>query len=335
MRASKLAERLNAQFLGPGDPEINSVASIVEAQEGQVAFLHNSKYRKYLSDTKASCVVMLEQDVPEKRAIAAIVSENPHRAMAEAVEVLYPQEMPLPAIHPTAVIDPTATIGDDIVIGAQVSIGPDCVIGDRSRIGAGCSISGAHIGPNCTIYPNVTIYPKTWIGEKCVVHAGSVLGSDGFGFAPTEDGILKVRQVGKLIIEQEVEIGACCTIDRGSFNETRIGRGTKIDNLVHIAHNCKIGEFCLIAAQSGLAGSTVLGDRVMVAGQVGFAGHQKIGDRSIFLAKSGVSGDFPPDTTVFGYPGKDRMTAHREVAYIARLGELFKRVKELEKKLED
>ncbi|RKZ28178.1 UDP-3-O-(3-hydroxymyristoyl)glucosamine N-acyltransferase, partial [bacterium] len=173
------------------------------------------------------------------------------------------------------------------------------------------------------------------LGESCVIHAGSVLGSDGFGFAPAKEGIDKVRQVGKLVIEQDVEIGACCTIDRGTFTETHIGRGTKLDNMVHIGHNCKLGEYCLIAAQTGLAGSTVIGDRVLIGGQVGFAGHQVIGDDCIFFAKSGISGDVPPKSRYFGYPAKERMTAHRESGYISRLGELFKRVKKLEKILEE
>ncbi len=335
MRASELADMLSGTLAGPGDPEIATVAPLDEACEGQVAFLHNSKYRKQLAISKASCIVLRERDIPEERTFAAIVLPNPHRAMADAVDILYPEKTPLAGIHPTAMIDPTATIGKGVSVEAHVFIGPGSVIGNNCRVYQGCVLmSDVHIGPKCALYPNVAIYPKTWLGEGTIIHSNTVLGSDGFGFAPTGEDILKIRQVGKLIIESDVEIGACCTLDRGSFTETRIGRGTKIDNMVHIGHNCRIGENCLIAAQTGLAGSTIIGNRVIIAGQVGFGGHQKIGDDSIFFAKSGINGDVEPGSQYFGYPAKDRLKTHRENVYISKLGELFKRVKELEKQLD-
>jgi len=335
MRASELAERLGGGLVGPGDPEVKSVSPLGDAGEGDIAFLHNAKYSKVLAKTLASCVVLREDAVPKTREFAAIIHDNPHRAMAETMELLYPEDAPAVGVHPTAVVDSSATIGADVSIGALAYIGPRCEIGDRVQISPGCKlISDVHLEADCRLYPNVTIYPKSWLGLKVIIHSGSVIGSDGFGFAPTEEGILKVRQVGEVVLEEDVEIGACCTIDRGSFTETRIGRGTKLDNMIHIGHNCRIGEHCLIAAQTGLAGSTILGNRVMVAGQVGFGGHQTIGDGCIFYAKSGINGDIAPGSRYFGYPAKDHLTKHRENVYISKLGKLFKRVKELEKKLE-
>lgn len=335
MKASELAEKIGGRFIGPSDPDIISIAPINEAQSGDISFIHNPVYRKYISETSASCVVLDEKILPKESGLAIIVHNDPHGAMALAVDILYPETERASGIDRTAIIDASSMIGENVSIGANAFIGPACVVGDSSSIGANSVLmSDVHLGPNCVIYPNVSIYPRTWLGERCIVHSGSVLGSDGFGFAPTKNGILKIRQVGKLIIEQEVEIGANCTIDRGSFTETRIGRGTKLDNLVHVGHNCKIGEYCLIAAQTGVAGSTIIGNRVMVGGQVGFAGHQKIGDGSILLAKSGVQGDIPPGSKLFGYPAKDSVISHREAGYITRLASLFKRVKALEKLLD-
>ncbi len=335
MFASELAKEINGRLIGPGDPELKAIRPIGEAGEGDLAFLHNVKYKKILAETGASCVVLSEASLHDEHGYAVIIHDNPHQAMAVAVDLLYPGAEYQPGIHPSAVVDLSATIGEGVYIGPNAYIGGGCVIGDDSIVESGCNLmSDVHLGAKSHLYPNVTIYPKSWLGKNCIIHAGTVLGSDGFGFAPSEDGILKVKQVGKLVIEADVEIGASCTIDRGTFTETRIGRGTKLDNLVHIAHNCKLGENCLIAAQSGLAGSTELGDRVIVAGQVGFAGHQVIGDDCIFFAKSGINGDIEAGSQYFGYPAKPRMQAHRENAYIARLGELFKKVKELKRKLE-
>jgi len=336
MRASELATFIGGEFLGNQDPELDSVAPINEAGNGQVAFVHNTRYRRYLDTTGASCVVLPLKFAPKNPDYAVIACEEPHRAMALAVEIMYPEKPRVPGISSMATVEPSASIGVDVVIEAGAFVGPGSVIGDRCYIGPSVTImEDVHLGPDCRIYANVAVYPKTWIGEKCIVHSGSVLGSDGFGFVPLDSSILKVRQVGRLVIEQEVEIGANCTLDRGSFTETRIGRGTKLDNMVHVAHNCRIGEYCLIAAQSGLAGSTVLGDRVLVAGQVGFAGHQTIGDGCLFYAKSGINGDVPSGSCYFGYPAKDRMTSHRENVYISRLGDFFKRLKAIEDKIQD
>lgn len=334
MHASELARRLGGEFVGPGDPDVRSIKPIGEAGAGDVAFLHNVKYKPQLETTGAVCVVSAEECLLEDRKFAAIVHSEPHKAMALAVDILYPEIIPEPGVHPSAVVEKSARIGERVYIGPNAFIGADSEIGAGTIIESGCSImTDVQIGANCHIYPNVVIYPKSRLGEGCILHAGTIIGSDGFGFAPTNDGILKIRQIGSLVIEEDVEIGANCTIDRGTFTETRIGRGTKLDNLVHIAHNCRIGKYCLIAAQTGLAGSTQLGDRVIVAGQVGFAGHQKIGDNCVFFAKSGINGDIEQGSQLFGYPAKPRLQAHRDNAYISRLGELFKEVKELDKKI--
>ncbi len=336
MRASEIAKSLNCAFLGPGDPEIRAVAPMDEAGQGDIAFLHNHAYRRRLASTHADCIVMREEDVPENREFAAIVSDDPHRSMAEAVDLLYPERLPSGLVDSSARIHPTAKVGGGVSIGVFTAVGEGCEIGDGTIIGDNVSIaSNVLIGKDCRIYSGVSIYSQTVLGERCIIHSGTVIGSDGFGFAPTRDGILKIRQVGRVVIEDDVEIGANCTIDRGSFNETLIGSGTKIDNLVHVAHNCKIGRFCLIAAQTGLAGSTVLGDRVMVGGQVGFAGHQRVGDGSILFAKSGIAGDVPPGSKLFGIPAKNSIDAHRERVCVSRLEELFKRIKMLEKLVEE
>ncbi len=334
MQASELARRLGGEFVGPGDPDVRSIKPLGEANAGDVAFLHNVKYKPQLETTKASCVVSAADCIYEGRKYTAIIHPEPHMAMALAVDILYPELIPEPGVHTSAAVDNSARIGDRVFIGPSVFVGADSEIGAGTIIESGCSIMpDVRIGENCHIYPNVVIYPKTCLGGRCIIHSGTILGSDGFGFAPTNDGILKIRQIGSLVIEDDVEIGANCTIDRGTFTETHIGLGTKLDNLVHIAHNCRIGKYCLIAAQTGLAGSTHLGDRVIVAGQVGFAGHQKIGDNCIFFAKSGINGDIEPGSQLFGYPAKPRLQAHRDNAYVSRLGELFKEVKELAKKI--
>ncbi|MCK5833437.1 UDP-3-O-(3-hydroxymyristoyl)glucosamine N-acyltransferase [bacterium] len=336
MRASEIAKFLDSEFIGPGDPDISSIGSINSASSRDIVFLHNPSYRKWLTETKAGCVVLKKENIPIERNYAVIVSTDPHRSMAECVDILYPERLPKPQINSEARIHASARVAEGVYIGPFTAIGADSVIEEGCVIGDGVSIGqDVIIGPKSMIYAGVKIYSKTEIGEKCIIHAGTVLGSDGFGFAPTPEGILKVRQVGKLIIEDSVEIGANCTVDRGSFGETRIGKGSKIDNLVQIAHNCIIGKYCLIAAQSGFAGSTSLGDRVMVAGQVGFAGHQKIGDDSLFYAKSGITGDVPAGSRYFGIPAKNSIEAHRESVYVSQLNGLFKRVKELEKKLKE
>ncbi|HHS50326.1 MAG TPA: UDP-3-O-(3-hydroxymyristoyl)glucosamine N-acyltransferase [candidate division Zixibacteria bacterium] len=337
MRASEIAKTLtDCEFLGPDDPEISAVSGIAEAGSADIAFLHNRSYKKFLAETGAGCVVMRREDIPESRDFAVIVSSNPHLSMAQTVKLLYPELLPAPSISSDARIHPSAKIGKGASIGAFSAIGEKTCIGDGTIVAENVTIGAdVTIGARCRLYPGVTIYPKTTIGNDCIIHAGTVLGSDGFGFAPSPDGILKVIQVGRTVIEDEVEIGANSAVDRGSFGETRIGRGTKIDNLVQVGHNCRIGKYCLIAAQTGLAGSTVLGDRVMVGGQVGFAGHQTIGDGSTILAKSGVAGEIPPKSKLFGIPAKPSREAHRDVLLISRLDELFKRLRQLEKLLEE
>jgi UDP-3-O-[3-hydroxymyristoyl] glucosamine N-acyltransferase len=233
------------------------------------------------------------------------------------------------------VIHPEAKIGKDVRIGAHVVIGKGCEVGDRTRILPNCVLmDGVKVGQDCLLYPLVSVREECEIGNRVIIHNGAVIGSDGFGFAPHEGVYHKIPQVGRVVIEDDVEIGANCTIDRATMGETRIRRGAKLDNLVHIAHNVEVGEWTVMAAQAGISGSTKIGHHVMVGGQVGTVGHIRIGNYVQIGAQSGVSKSIPDGEIVFGYPARPIMRTKRIEAVVNQLPELLKRVKELERQVE-
>lgn len=330
----ELAERIGAAFRGDGEAIIESAAPIETAGPGQVTFLSNPAYKKYLAETRATAIVLAPDNIIDHPSL--IVSTNPYLAFAHIIDILYP----LPyeenwGIHPTAVVSAEATIPDKVEIGPHVVIEHGAVIGEGCVVRGGTFIGqGTKIGRVVQIGPNVSIMHGCRLGDNIIIHAGTVIGSDGFGFAPTEPGqeYKKIRQVGWVEIGDNVEIGANVTIDRGAIGPTVIERGVKIDNLVQIGHNVHVGENSIIVAQVGISGSSRLGRGVILAGQVGLTGHIEIGDGAIVGAQSGVSRSLEGGKFYFGYPARPIMEAKRIEAAIRNLPELLRRVKNLEEK---
>lgn len=333
LKLTEVAQLVDGVIDGDEKLVITGIAKIEEAEEGDITFLSNPKYIKFLETTRASAV-FVSKDFPPAQ-ITVVRTENPYYAFLKLLKTLHPPYDSLsPGIHPSSVIDPTALIGSEVSIGALVYIGKQCVIGDRVRIHPGTVISDeVRVGEDTILYPNVTVRERVQIGSRVIIHNGTVLGSDGFGFAREGQTYHKIPQVGTVIVEDDVEIGSNCTIDRATIGETRIKKGAKLDNLIQIAHNVVVGENTVIAAQTGVSGSTKLGNGVIVGGQVGFVGHIEVGDNTSIGAQSGVSKSLPPDSIYFGYPAKPIMQAKREEASLRKLPDIIKKITELEKEI--
>jgi UDP-3-O-[3-hydroxymyristoyl] glucosamine N-acyltransferase len=318
-----------------GDPArvITGAASLDEAVEGEIAFFNNPKYMPRLRKTRASAV-FVPSDFSEKILAAQIRVSDPSKAFEQVVLKLAPKPIAFaPGTHPTAVVDPTAKLGSDVSIQPHAVIESGATIGDNAVIGAGSYVGHESvIGASCLIYPNVTIRERTRIGARVIIHSGAVIGADGFGFEFIDGRYKKIPQIGIVQIDDDVEIGANTTIDRARFGRTWIQGGVKIDNLVQIAHNVIVGKNSIIAAQTGISGSTRIGEKVMMAGQVGVIGHLTIDDNTVIAAQSGISKDLPGGAW-FGSPAVPLPEAKRQIAWIHRLGKLFDRVKALEKKV--
>ena len=331
----EIARRIEGELHGDGSIRIHGAAKIDAAQPGEITFLANPRYKEFLRTTRASAIIVdrkIKTDIPLPH---IVVDDAYFRFLQIFLEFHPPREVLEPGIHPTAVIHPEAKIGKDVRIGAHVVIGRDCVVGDRTRILPNCVLmDGVKVGSDCLLYPLVSVREDCEIGNRVIIHNGAVIGSDGFGFAPHEGVYHKIPQVGRVVIEDDVEIGANCTIDRATMGETRIRRGAKLDNLVHIAHNVEVGEWTVMAAQAGISGSTKIGHHVMVGGQVGTVGHISIGNYVQIGAQSGVSKSIPDGEIVFGYPARPIMRTKRIEAVVNQLPELLKRVKELERQVE-
>jgi UDP-3-O-[3-hydroxymyristoyl] glucosamine N-acyltransferase len=330
---AELATRLGCRLDGDGAIEVARVAALDDAGPGDVTFVTNRKYAAKLPFTKAAAAIV--DDSVEHAPCALLRSRHPYVAVAEAVAMLTPPARPAPGISARAAIDPTAEIGADVSIGAFVVIGARAVVGARTVLYPHVVIGDdVVVGEDCTMHAHVSIRQGITIGARVVLQDGAVLGSDGFGFARRPDGThLKIPQVGRVVIEDDVEIGAHSAVDRPAIGETRIGRGTKIDNLVQIAHGVRIGRNVLMAAQSGVAGSTRLGDDVVMAGQSGAAGHLHVGRGVVVSAKSVVTKDIDPGHHVAGIPASDVGEWREEVVLIRRLPELRQTVTDLEARL--
>ncbi len=335
---SEIAERCGAALDGDGQQPISGPATLRDGGPGEVSLFTHPKYRAEFEATRASAVVV-RADFPAEAAapagVALLRCKDPNRAFTEIIRCFAPAEdVPAAGVDERAAIHPSAELAPDVSIGPFCSIGPGAVLGPRVRLEAGVSIgAGARVGADSRLHPNVTLYRGVTLGERCIVHAGAVLGADGFGFEPTAEGWVKVPQAGTVAVEDDVEIGACVTIDRARFGATRIGRGSKLDNLVHLAHNVEVGAGSLIIAQAGVAGSTRLGARSILAGQVGVSGHLEIGAGARVAAKSGVTRDLEPNQDYLGNPARPRAERLREWANQRRLPELMERVKKLERQL--
>ncbi len=330
----ELAEKIGGRLEGDKNLVISGAAPIDSAQPGQITFLANPRYRDHLRHSRASAVIV-DQKTPIETSHALIRVDDPYYGFLQIFLLFNPRKELLAAgIHPTAIIHPEAQIGQGVAIGAHVVISKGCRIGDRTKIFPGCVIlDDVEIGEDCVLYPLVSVREECRIGNRVIIHNGTVIGSDGFGFAPHQGVYHKIPQVGRVVIEDEVEIGANCTIDRATMGETVIRKGAKLDNLIHIAHNVEVGEWTVMAAQVGISGSTKIGHHVMVGGQVGTVGHISIGNYVQIGAQSGVSKNVPDREVIFGYPARPIMRTKRIEAVINQLPELVKRIRELEKKL--
>lgn len=331
----EIAKLINGEVVGDENIVITGISGIKEASAGDLTFLANAKYLPYLEKTRAAAVITSREISFAAKPI--IRTDDPSLAFANVIARLAPPQMKHPCgVHPTLISGKNVKLGLNVGIGPYVVLEDGVCVGDNTVIYAGCYLGyGSKVGSNSLIYANVSIREGITIGDRVIIHSGTVIGSDGFGFATIEGVHHKIPQLGTVVIEDDVEIGANVTLDRARFDKTVIGKGTKIDNLVQIAHNVVTGENCIIVAQAGISGSTTLGKNVILAGQVGVVGHISIGDNVIVMAQSGVSKSIPAETTVWGYPAKPEALAKRVNACVHNLPRLYKKVEALNKKIEE
>jgi UDP-3-O-[3-hydroxymyristoyl] glucosamine N-acyltransferase len=330
--AAEIARQLQGDVMGDSSVLLNNFAPADRAQPGDLTFAENADYFARAEQSMASAIIV---DGPFTSHKVLIRVPNARIAFAKVLAVFYPEPVLPAGVHSTAIIAASARIDP------TAHVGPYCVIGEGTQIGARSMLqSGNHVGADCqlgeevNLFPNVTIYPHTEIGNRVRIHSGAVIGSDGFGYVQENGMHRKVPQIGNVIIRDDVEIGANVTIDRGALGPTLIGQGTKIDNLVQIAHNVVLGDHCLVVAQAGIAGSTRLGNYVVLGGQVGLAGHLKLGDHVSVAAQSGVMHNIPDGEKWFGYPAQPDGQTKRQIVALHHLPELLRRVAVLEKKVE-
>jgi UDP-3-O-[3-hydroxymyristoyl] glucosamine N-acyltransferase len=329
----EIAKLIGGEVVGDGKAVLKNFAMIETAQPGDLTFAENEEFFSRAEQSAASAIITDKRFSSDKKTLIQV--PNTRVAFAKALALFFPDRKFPAGIHPTAVVAATAKID------ASAHVGPHCVVGERVSIGARSVLQAgnyvgddAKLGEDVNLFPNVTVYARGDIRNRVRIHANSVIGSDGYGYVQDGPVHLKVPQIGNVIIHDDVEIGAGVAIDRGALGPTVIGRGTKIDNLVHMAHNVQVGEGCLLLGQVGIAGSTTLGNYVVMAGQVGIGGHLKIGNQVIIGAKSGVMHDIPDGEKWMWLPARPDRDAKRQIIALQRLPELLKRVAELEKKLE-
>jgi UDP-3-O-[3-hydroxymyristoyl] glucosamine N-acyltransferase len=335
LKLQDLAERIGCRLEGDGGIDIRRVAGIEQAESGDLTFVANSKYLALADATRASAVILGPSDTVARPSFAILRSEHPYYAFAQAIRLFVEPS------HPRVGIDRLSAIAPDATIGPDASIGPFAVIGEGARIGARAVIyphvvvgPGATIGDDCVLHSRASIRERVVLGNRVVVLDGAVVGSDGFGFAKDPSGEhLKIPQLASVVIEDDVEIGANSTIDRPAVGETRVARGTKIDNLVHIAHGVQIGRRVLLAAQVGIAGSTVVEDDVMMGGQTGVTGHVHIGKGAIFSAQTGVTGNVEAGVFMSGSPAMLNLEWRKSQVIVRHLPSLKRRVAELEQRI--
>jgi UDP-3-O-[3-hydroxymyristoyl] glucosamine N-acyltransferase len=317
MRLDELAKQIDAELVGDGAIDVSGVATLENARSGQLSFLGNPKYAKQLETTQASAVIVALKVAAENRPL--LKAKDPYLSLCKAIVALHGyRKHPFKGVHPQAHVDPTATIGEGTVVYPGAFVGP-----------------GAKIGRDCVIYASVAIYNDCVLGDRVIVHANTTIGSDGFGYASSGGIHHKIPQIGNVVIEDDVEIGAGTTIARGALESTTIGKGTKIDGQVMIGHGVKVGPGCVLVAQVGIAGSTTLGKYVTMAGQVGVAGHLEIGDMVTVGAQSGIMFDVEPNQTIVGSPAMPAQQARRVYSWFTKLPELAERVKELEHQIQE
>jgi len=335
MRTLKeLAQLTGGTVEGDGNLKIDGVASLNVASPGHISFIASQKYLKDLNQSKASAFIV-PQDL-EKIDRPVIKVKKVHLALAKILDAYYPKPKPQAGVHPGAVLGKNVKLGKDVSIYPFVYIGDNAEIGDRVIIFPFVFIgNNSKIGEDSVIYSNVSIYHDVSIGKRAIAHSGMVIGADGFGFVSEEGKYQKIPQVGKIVIEDDVEIGANACVDRATLDFTKIGAGTKIDNLVQVAHNVQVGENCILVSQCGISGSCKIGKNVVIAGQAGLADHVEVGDNSMILAQAGVGGNLPANSVVLGSPAISYSASKRAMVSFPKLPEALKRISELEKRIEE
>lgn len=327
---TEIAELCGAQVEGDGTRVVEGPAGLLEAGPQEISFLAESRYRADLDGTRAAGVLVAEgMDVPAGDAVY-LRCQNPGRAFSQVILAFAP-----PALRPEAGIHPSAVVHPDAELAGDVHVGPLCVVSAGARLAQGCVLHAqvhvgrnVHVGERTELHPGVVIYPGVSLGADCILHAGVVIGADGFGFEPSAEGWIKTPQGGTVILGDRVEVGANAAIDCARFGATRIGSGTKIDNLVHVAHNVQMGESCLLIAQTGIAGSTRLGQRVILAGQAGVAGHLSLGDGARIGGGTKVFKDVAPGQDVWGFPAMPKGDAMRAYAVLPKLVQELRSLKQ-------
>ncbi|MCO5251577.1 MAG: UDP-3-O-(3-hydroxymyristoyl)glucosamine N-acyltransferase [Candidatus Kapabacteria bacterium] len=337
---NQIFEITGGELLGSTDVIINGIQGIEDAVQGDLTFFYNDKYSKFLTVTDASCVIIpLGTNIEPKPNQAFIAHKNPHEALVHLLNYLSPkQEVSSYKVHPTAIIESNVSLPEHIQIEAYVTIGKDSILQTGVKIMANTTImENVKIGKNTKIYPNCVIHSDTEIGDNCIIYSGAVIGADGFGYLESDlDGSYsKIPQLGNVVLENHVEIGANTTIDRALIGTTRVMQGTKIDNLVHIAHNCEIGPNTAIAAQSGFSGSVRTGKNCKFGGQIGLAGHLEIADEVVLLAQSGVPKSITKKGVYFGSPAKEVQLAFKIEAILRNLPQMDKDLAIIKKRLSE
>jgi UDP-3-O-[3-hydroxymyristoyl] glucosamine N-acyltransferase len=331
LTAASIAASVGGTVIGDETATVSAIAPLGRAQSHHLTFLANAKYAPMLANASAG-VLLVAPDLADTpgRVRARIVVAKPHEAMLSVISSLYPPSRHVPGIHATAVIGRGVTLGEDVAIGPYVVIGEGARIGARANLHAHVTVgAGVDVGDDVELYDSVTLYPGTTLGARVRVHAGARIGSDGFGYVFRDGAHEKIPHVGRCIVEQDVEIGANTTIDRGSIDDTVIGAGTRIDNLVQVGHNVHVGRLCLIMAQVGIAGSVQVEDGCILAGQVGISGHHTIGKGARLAAQAGVFGDIPAGETWSGYPARPHRESLRAQAAMFKLPSLIRALERL------
>jgi len=323
----KIAGLLEGEVVGDGNLEVTDIKSLEEAGPRDLSFFSNPRYREDLESTNAGGIIASRGVEAEGKNLIRV--KDAYLGFAAAMEIFYGKEYKASGISPSAIVHEKATIGSEPSVGASVVVSEGACIGDRTTLMPGSYVGpGARVGDDCMIHPNVTLEEGVILGDRVVIHAGSVVGSDGFGYARKGRSCRKIIHAGTVLIEDDVEIGACCAVDRAVMGQTIIGQGTKLDNLIQVGHNVKIGRDCVLVSFVGLAGSVTLEDGVTMAGRSGVVGHLKVGEGATLLANSVVLKDVPPGSSVAGYPATDAAEWRKRTVLAAGLGTMRKKIEE-------
>ncbi|MDD2904147.1 MAG: UDP-3-O-(3-hydroxymyristoyl)glucosamine N-acyltransferase [Syntrophales bacterium] len=328
----ELAALLGGKLQGPADLVIHGIAAIDQATPRDITFITHKRFARLAAQSQAAAFIVAPDQAHLSRPL--IIVAHPYLAYAQVATLFAPPRSRWPGVSPQAFLGQEVEVGQDVSIAPRVFTGNGVRLGDRVTVMPGCVLGDkVQIGADSLLYPHVTVLERCTLGERVIIHSGTVIGADGFGFVPGKEGHLKIPQLGIVVIEDDVEVGANCTIDRAALGETRVGRGVKMDNLVHLAHNVQVGEHSFLVAQVGVAGSTKLGKGVSLGGQAGLAGHIELGDGVQVAAQAGVSHSLPAGQTVSGSPARPHQENIRMIMLQPKLPEIYKRLKELEQRV--